>query len=265
VTDLLDVEQDGDICLLYLRREEKLNALSAALEGELRHALASREVRASGCVVVTGGERVFSAGADVTEMRGVEPAGIMAAYRDTGAVFEQFARLRQPTIAAISGYCLGGGLELALAADFRIADTTAIFGFPEVPIGIVPSSGGTLRAVRVLGLARAKEMILLRHRVDAGEAYRIGLLTERTDPGAALPRACDLARDLAKLPRLAISVAKQLLDVIDESSREGAILLEQLAYGMLATTPNAREAVRGFTNTRTARPEEAPGRSAETS
>jgi enoyl-CoA hydratase/carnithine racemase len=141
---LIDVTRDGAVCVLTLRREEKLNALSAELEGALRASLERDEVRTSGCVVFTGSGRAFSAGADVNELGG-SAEDVIAYYRETGDVYERVAALPQPTASAIAGYCLGAGLELALATDFRIADETAVFGFPEVGIGILPSSGGTHR------------------------------------------------------------------------------------------------------------------------
>ena len=127
-------------------------------------------------------------------MRDMDPAAILAYYRDTGGVYERVARLPQPTIAAIAGYCLGGGFELATATDFRVADAGATFGLPEVNIGIVPSSGGTLRLTRLLGTARAKELILLGERFGAEHARSIGLVTEVTPPGESLSRALALAR-----------------------------------------------------------------------
>ena len=243
---LVDVTRDGAVCVLTLRREEKLNALSTALERELGDALAREEVRASGCVVLTGSGRAFSAGADVTELRGRRPEDVVAYYRETGDVYERVAALPQPTLSAISGYCLGAGLELALATDFRIADETAVFGFPEVGLGIVPSSGGTQRLVRLAGPARAKELILLRDRLDAGEALAVGLVTEVVPAGAVLERTLELAQRLAELPPLAVSIAKQAIDAIPDASRDAGILIERLAYGLLAQTEDAQRGVEDF-------------------
>jgi enoyl-CoA hydratase/carnithine racemase len=228
------------VCVLTLRREEKLNALSTALERELRATLAGDDVRTSACVVVTGSGRAFSAGADVDELRGRSAEDIVAYYRETGDVYERIAALPQLTVSAIAGYCLGGGFELALATDFRIADTTAVFGFPEVGLGIVPSSGGTHRLARLAGPARAKELILLRERLSAEEALAAGLLTETVPAGTAHERALELARRLAGLPPLAASLAKQAIDAMPEASREAGLLIERLAYGLLAQTEDAR-------------------------
>src|SRR5439155_24765451 len=145
-----------------LNRPEKLNALSTALERELDAALADPRVRSAGAIVIAGSERAFSAGADVGEIQEAGAAQALAYYRDTGGVYERVAALPQPTVAAIRGWCLGGGLELALACDFRVTEPAATFGFPEVEIGIIPSSGGTVRLVQAVGPARAKELILLR-------------------------------------------------------------------------------------------------------
>ena len=229
---LVDVARDGAVCLITLRREEKLNALSTALERELGEALATDDVRSGGCLVITGSQRAFSAGADLNELQGRSPSDIAAYYRDTGDVYERIASLPQPTLSAISGYCLGGGLELALATDFRIAAPAAIFGFPEVSLGILPSSGGTFRLVRAVGPARAKELILLRERLTAAEALAAGLVTELAeDP---VDRALEHARRLAGLPALAVSLTKQAIDAMPGGSREAGILIERLAYGFLA-------------------------------
>ncbi len=231
---LVTVGRDGDIAVVTLAREEKLNALSAQLEADLMRALESAAIASSRCIVITGGTRVFSAGADVTEMEGMDVQAIFAYYQSTGGVYERVAAMPQPTVSAISGYCLGGGLELALATDFRIADGSAVFGLPEVSIGIVPSSGGILRLVRMIGTARARELILARSRLSAEEAAGIGIVTEVVAVGAALARACELARSLSELPALACTVALRSIDAAAESSRDVALFVEQLGYAALS-------------------------------
>ena len=245
---LLDVRSEGAVCVLTFQREEKLNAISTGVERELLAAFESDEVRQSRCVVFAGGERAFSAGADLKEARDESPGGIDAYYRDTGDVYERIAALPQPTFSAISGWCLGAGFELAMATDFRIADETAVFGLPEVELGILPSSGGTYRLVRVLGPSRAKELMILRPRVEAAEAFRLGVVTELVPAGQALARTHELARQVSELPPLAASAAKQAANAIAESSREAGIMLERLAYAALAQTDEARVAGEAFAN-----------------
>ncbi len=243
---LVRVRREGAVAVLTLNRPEKLNALSTAVEEALGASLSSEDVRSSAAVVIEAAGRAFSAGADVHEMREQSAAAILAYYRETGGVYERVAALRQPTIAAIHGYCLGGGFELALACDFRVADRTAVFGLPEVGIGIVPSSGGTHRLVRAVGPARAKELLLLRDRFGAEEALGWGLVTLVVPEGRASARALELGGELAALPPLAVEVAKQAVDAAAGSSREAGLLIERLAYGVLSQTEDHAEATAAF-------------------
>ena len=244
---LIGVGREGAVCILTLQREEKLNALSGALERELLDAISGENVRDSRALVLTGAGKAFSAGADINEFADSDAASIAAYYADTGDVYERLAALPMPTIAAIHGWCLGGGLEMALATDFRIADETAAFGLPEVEIGILPSSGGTYRLVRLLGPAKAKELMLLRRRFDARDAHALGLVTEVVPAGKALERALSIAAELAELPRLAVETTKRAADLIPEASREAAMLIERLGYAALAQTDEATKAVDEFT------------------
>lgn len=231
----VEAREDG-VCVLRLQRERKLNALSSELERQLAEALRSDAVRSSSVVVVTGGERAFSAGADVSEFRERGPEQVLAYYRETGGVYETFSQLPQPTIAAISGYCLGGGLELALAADFRVADPSAQFGFPEIGIGILPSSGGVARLVRDVGPARARDLVLRGRRFTPDLAERWGLITEVAAPGEHLAHALAIATEVAAAPPLAVQLTTQVIDAAAESSHRTALLLEQLAYSALNRT-----------------------------
>ncbi|MFE5119910.1 enoyl-CoA hydratase/isomerase family protein [Streptomyces sp. NPDC056669] len=235
----VEIERTGehhDIAVLTLRRERKLNALSTHLESVLLDALRSQEVRTSRAVVVTGVPRAFSAGADTGELPEMTPEAIAEYYRSSGAVYETFAALPQPTVAALSGYCLGGGLELALAADIRVADPDTVFGLPEVGIGILPSSGGVTRLVREVGPARTRDLVLRGRRFGAREAYTWGLIGEIAEGGGVREKAVEIAAELAAQPRLAVSVAKQVITVAADAPREAALLLEQLAYAALNRT-----------------------------
>lgn len=233
------------VCLLTIRNERKLNALSTDVERDLLAALSGPEVRDAGCVVVTGNSRAFSAGADITEFRDRDPAAVMAYYRETGDVYERFAALPQPTVAAVSGHCLGGGFELALGADFRVADRTATFGLPELSLGILPSSGGTVRLTRLLGPAKAKAVILRGQRLSAEDAHALGLLTELVDADAR-EAALDVAADLAAGPSLATQVTKQAIDAAADSPHQAALLLERFAYALLSQTDDAAAAAGEF-------------------
>jgi enoyl-CoA hydratase/carnithine racemase len=246
----VEVRREGAACVIALHSERKLNALSTSVEAAIDAALDHPDVRAGACVVFTGGPRAFSAGADVSELRDMDPAAILAYYRATGGVYERVAQLPQPTVSAIAGYCLGGGLELALATDFRIAETTATFGLPEVGLGILPSSGGTHRLVRLLGTARTKELVLLGERFGAADAQRLGLVTEVAGEGAGLERALALAERLAALPPVAVAVAKQVIEAMPDASYREGLLLERLGYGLLAQTADAQEAAASFVEKR---------------
>jgi len=250
MSELVDVRREGAVSIVTLRRPEKLNAISLEVERELGAALDGEVVRTSRALVLAGEGRAFSAGADITEFRERDPAAIIAYYRESGAVYERFAALPIPTLVALHGYCLGGALELALAADFRIAEESAVFGLPEVSLGILPSSGGTHRLVRLLGTARAKELALLRERLDAQDAQRLGLVTEVVPESRALPRALEFAERLGRLPPLAVALTKEAIDAMGESSRDAALLIERAAYAALAQTEEARGAVDAFVHRR---------------
>ena len=189
-------ERDGPIALLTLNRPDQLNALSSALEEELAAAIASPQVREASALIIRGaGERAFSAGADTTELDVATPESALAYYEYTGNVYEQLARLAVPSIAQIHGWCVGGGLELALACDLRVADASSRFWFPEVERGILPSSGGTARAVRALGPAVARRLILLGEKIDAPQALALGVIHEVVPDGQAGSHGAGLGAD----------------------------------------------------------------------
>ncbi len=228
-----------------LERPAKLNAISEQVERELCDALERPEVRDAPCVIFTGGEKVFSAGADLSETRGYGPDEILATYRGHRRLRRAGRRpgasrrsARSPATASAAAS------SWRWRRDFRIAEEGSDFRFPEVALGILPSWGGTQRAVRLLGPARAKELILLRERVDAQEALSLGLVTEVVATGAVrCQRALELAERLSGLPRLAVSVTKQVIDALPETSRAAGLGLERVAYGLLAQTGDAAQAL----------------------
>jgi enoyl-CoA hydratase/carnithine racemase len=230
------VTRDGGVAVVTLCRPAQLNALSTRMETLLLDALGNTEVRDSSAVVLTGGPTVFSAGADTGELAAMTPDAIVGYYRGSGRVYETLAALEQPTVAAVAGWCVGGGFELALATDLRVADETAVFSLPEVGIGIVPSSGGTYRVTRAVGPARARELVLRGRRLSAAEALSWGLVGEGVPAGSHIARAVDIAHELAAQPPRAVAAAKQLIAAAADASRDATLLLEQLAYRALSNT-----------------------------
>jgi enoyl-CoA hydratase/carnithine racemase len=232
---LILCERDGAVALVTLNRPDRLNALSTALEEELVTALASAQVREASALIIRGaGERAFSAGADTTELDEATPELALAYYEQTGNVYEQLARLAVPSIAQIHGWCVGGGLEMALACDLRVATESARFWFPEVERGILPSSGGTARAVRALGPAVARRLILLGEKIDARQALALGLIHEVVPDGEVAATALAWAQTLAARPRRAIQVARQAIDAAADGSHAAALAAERLGYAALA-------------------------------
>lgn len=210
--DELVVLETGRVTILRLNNPP-LNLVTKELTESLKSALARiRDSRETLAVVVAGGDRAFSAGSDVGEFESLP--GRVGPHKlvEENAAYDLLAGLPVPTIAAIEGAALGGGLELALCCDLRVAATTARLGMPEVRLGVIPGSGGTQRLPRLIGLARAKELILLGEIIDGQTAHEIGLVNRVTDPGKAESTAQHMARTLAERGPLAIREAKGLLD-----------------------------------------------------
>ena len=232
---LILCERDGAVALVTLNRPDQLNALSTALEDGLAATLASAQVREASALIIRGaGERAFSAGADTGELDVATPETALAYYERTGDVYEQLARLAVPSIAQIHGWCVGGGLELALACDLRVADASSRFWFPEVERGILPSSGGTARAVRALGPAVARRLILLGEKIDAPRALSLGVVHEVVPDGQAAATALAWAQTLASRSRRARQGARQAIDAAADGSHAAALAAERLGYAALA-------------------------------
>ena len=229
----VESKQDG-VVVVRLCRDEKLNALSEELCEQYLAALASDAVRESRAVVVTGSQRAFSAGADLTEFTDPSPEATVRYYRGPGRLWEALPALAQPSIAAISGWAIGGGLELALSADLRVADETARFQLTEVSLGILPSAGGLTRLTRTVGPARAKELILLGQRFDAARAAELGVVNRLVAEGEAEAAAVEWAGIMAAQPQLALEITRGLIDRSADSPLEVSLELERLAQGMLA-------------------------------
>lgn len=203
-------ERRGPVEVLTLNRPDKRNALNTGLRQALVSALEEIAADASvRCIVLTGaGDKAFVAGADVTEFAGRDVAA-QAATMLGRRVYDVVAALERPVVAAINGVCLGGGLELALACDIRVASSTARFGQPEVNLGLIPGGGATQRLPRVIGMGAALRLILTGDPVDAAEALRIGLVEEITEPADCLPRAIAIAERISRNSPVAVAAARR--------------------------------------------------------
>ena len=246
----VDVGLDAGVAVVTIDREDALNALDVptltALRDRLRDLARDAGVRA---VVLTGaGEKAFVAGADIKYMSGLGPAeakGWGALGHEAALLLETMPR---PTIAAINGFALGGGCELALACDIRYASSRAKLGQPEINLGIVPGWGGTQRLARVCGIGVAKELIFTGRTVDAEEALRIGLVNAIADP--VLERALETARELAAKSTLALSLAKRLCNLTLGVDHAGSLDVEADEFGALFASEDAREGLTAFVEKR---------------
>jgi enoyl-CoA hydratase len=238
----VDRRPDG-VALVRIDRP-RANALSIALLTQLEEEARRLHADPPGAVVVWGGERIFAAGADVAEFGGTDEARRVGGHF-RGAL-DALADLPRATIAAVNGYALGGGCELALACDFRVAADTARFGQPEILLGIIPGGGGTQRLPRLIGAGRAKEMILTGRQVDADEALRIGLADRVVPATEVLPAALAWAAELAAGPVLAHALAKSAITSGLEGSLSDGLELEQELFGRVFATADAQAGVRSF-------------------
>jgi enoyl-CoA hydratase len=243
--DNVIVEKDGAIAVVTLNRPQQLNALSYDLVKDLCMALESLdeddEVRV---IVLTGGEKVFAAGADIKEMAGAgpfdEPVRGRLSYRD------RVNKISKPVIAAVSGYALGGGCELAMSCDIIVASETARFGQPEVNIGIIPGSGGTQRLTHVVGKYRAMEMILTAEPISAQEAERLGLVTRVLPVELLLEEAKGIAKKIAAKPLLAIRHAKEAVLKAANTGLDDGLDFERKSFYTLFASEDRKEGMQAF-------------------
>jgi enoyl-CoA hydratase len=244
----LNYRKEGAVAVIQINRPQKKNSLNSELRHEMEEVMraiaADTKQRA---VILTGGEEIFCAGADISEIEGT--ASAEAAYqhaREFQILFEQLEALPQPVIAAVSGYALGGGCELALACDFRIASDTARFGLPEIKIGAFPGGGGTQRLPRLIGTAKAKEMILIGDPITAEQALAVGLVMKVTTKAKLMEEANAFAAKLASLPRLALQASKMLINRSQEMDLPSGLELEARSFGAIAHTHDLAEGTKAF-------------------
>ncbi len=234
------------VALVTLDRPAVLNALDFALMGQLVEALEALDAdQACRCIVLTGaGERAFAAGADIKEMAGATPVSLTVA--NNFARWERIARVRTPIVAAVRGYALGGGCELAMAADMIVAGEDAMFGQPEILIGVIPGAGGTQRLTRAVGKAKAMELILTGRRMGAREAEAAGLVTKVVPAEETLQAALALAAQVAAMPPLAVMAAKEAILRAYELPLAGGLEFERRNFYLLFSSEDQKEGMAAF-------------------
>lgn len=243
------IERDGRVVTVRLHRPEVLNALSSELMTELVAALQPLDRDPDvGCFVVTGSDRAFAAGADIGEM---EPKSSVDMFNeDFFAGWDAFAALRTPKVAAVAGYALGGGCELAMMCDFVIAADNARFGQPEIKLGVIPGIGGTQRLTRLVGKAKAMDLILTGRLMDAEEAERCGLVARVVPADRLQAEAHAAARTIAGYGKTAVMVAREAVErALEVGLREG-ILFERRTFHALFATHDQAEGMRAFLDKR---------------
>ncbi len=241
-------EKDGAIGIVTLNRPKSLNAISDELLVELARALDEIEADPGvGAVIVTGQEKAFGAGADIMEIANLRsPADANRFTNKVRKVFGKLAELRQPTIAAVSGLALGGGCEIALACDIRIAAENARFGLPEIKLGVLPGGGGTQRLPRLVGAGRAKEMLFSGDPVDAQEAYRIGLVNKVVPLASLMEAAKKMAGTFLERPGYAIMTIKRLVNEGLNMDLDTALAHEARNFEILFSTEDQKEGMKAF-------------------
>lgn len=247
--ETLIVETRGHVGLITLNRPKALNALNAALIEELNRALDAFEADdAVGCIVLTGSEKAFAAGADIKEM---QSKSFMDVY---GANFieswQRVTQCRKPVIAAVSGYALGGGCELAMMCDFILAADTAKFGQPEITIGTIPGSGGTQRLTRFVGKSKSMEMCLTGRMMDAEEAERSGLVSRVVPAADLLEEAIKVADRIAGMSRPMVMMAKEAVNRAYESTLAEGVLFERRLFHSTFATEDQKEGMAAFAEKR---------------
>ncbi|MHB8647873.1 MAG: enoyl-CoA hydratase-related protein [Thermomicrobiales bacterium] len=239
------VEQGDGIAVVRLNRPKVLNALSGPLMTELVAALealdADNTVR---CIVITGNDRAFAAGADIGEM--ADASAVEMLTRNQFSRWERIRRVRKPLIAAVSGYALGGGCELAMMCDMIVAAESARFGQPEILIGVIPGAGGTQRLTRAVGKALAMEIILTGRQITAREAFAAGLVNRVVPTELCLESAMQLAKEIAARPPLAVMMAKDAVLKTYDMTLDAGLDAERKNFFLLFDTEDRREGMAAF-------------------
>ncbi|MBR0552513.1 enoyl-CoA hydratase [Stakelama marina] len=243
------VEKRGRVTLVTLNRPKALNALNSQILADLLAAMADFDADDSqGCAVLTGSEKAFAAGADIKEMQGQGFAEMYASNFFAG--WEDFTRTRKPVIAAVAGYALGGGCEVAMMCDFILAADTAKFGQPEIKLGVSPGMGGSQRLTRAVGKAKAMEMCLTGRMMDAEEAERAGLVSRIIPATDLVEEAVKVATAIAEMPPLAVKANKEMVNAAYETTLQQGVQFERRLFHGLFGTEDQSEGMAAFVEKR---------------
>jgi enoyl-CoA hydratase len=253
-SDFLTYQVADRIATITVNRPDKLNALNDATMSDLGRAIEQARGDAGvGGIILTGAGRAFVAGADIAELRAKSPTDVYALARRGQEVFRRFETSPKPVIAAVNGFALGGGCELAMSCHIRIASESAKFGQPEVKLGITPGYGGTQRLTRLIGRGRALQLLLTGEMIDAAEAFRLGLVNRVVPTGdAAVETSRAMLQQMLVNGPLALAQCIETVNRGAEISLEEALALEAAAFGMLAATDDMKEGTSAFLEKRTA-------------
>lgn len=250
--ETIKTSTDGGVATIRLDRPKALNALNTAMMHEVVEAQRGFDADAKiGCTVLTGSEKAFAAGADIKEMSELTYAEALA--QDFFAGWDGFVARRKPVIAAVSGYALGGGCELAMMCDFIIAGRSAQFGQPEIKLGVMPGMGGSQRLSRFVGKAKAMDMILTGRNMDAEEAERCGLVSRVVADGDLLEEAAAAAKIIAAHGQLSVALAREAVDMAFETGLADGVRFERRLFHSLFATEDQSEGMAAFTQKRQAR------------
>jgi enoyl-CoA hydratase len=245
------VETKGRVGMIRLDRPQALNALNSALNAELARAVAAFEADAGiGCMLITGSEKAFAAGADIKEMAGL--SAVDAFVGDFAGAWQAVAAARKPVVAAVAGFALGGGCELAMQCDIIIAADTAKFGQPEIKLGIIPGIGGTQRLPRAIGKAKAMDLVLTGRMIDAAEAERAGLVARVVPAARLLDEAMKVAESIAAMPLPALLAAKEAVSRAFEVPLAEGVRFERRLFQSLFATADQKEGMAAFVEKRPA-------------
>jgi enoyl-CoA hydratase len=244
----LNYRKSGPIAILTIDRPKALNALNQATLAEIHRALqdAADDSAVHGVIVTGAGDKAFVAGADITEIASVSPQQAHVFTRHGQAVFDFVESLGKPVVAAVNGYALGGGCELAMASTLRIASENASFGQPEVKLGVVPGFGGTQRLPRLVGKGRAMQIILTAENIDAREAYRIGLVNEVVEPARLMSRAEEVLLKIIANAPLAVRLSMDAVNHGLEAGQAQGLSLESAYFALCASTSDKHEGTTAF-------------------